>query len=356
MSKKKKITNWTAEQQAEIYKLGDPNYGNPNANLTNFQKLGKWFGKLWNKIVGHGNTASLTDVMDADGNFVYNDTSTGLTKLWNQLTGKTQQDLTIAQNNWNTQYNSPSNQAKLLTESGYNPNLVNSSGLYEATQMPVQAENAWNGLGMLANGVGGISNFFQDRKAKELSNKNLSIKNIADEINLPPLQLKKAITEAMNDPSYVSESVRQLITDLNLKADAQELQNDHNFLDKQQTQLQTIYTAIERAFADADVKDYLEQDPYGDGYRLNTEGHARRKDRKDAEQAEWLIKIAEKVKAQAEEDWSKQEGHNGTYPTWGIDLLDDEMMKHLMTTLDQIGNPTIRGIITGVVYILREKM
>lgn len=339
---------------------------NKNGNVINHSKT--FVGWLWNaikkgakSIIGKQNTASLTDVMDEDGNFIYQDNSTGLTKLWNSLTGKTQQDMTIAQNNWNTQYNDPSAQAERLTEAGYNPNLVNGTGLYEATQTPVTSANPWNsieGLGNILNGMRQGSDFFLDRKKKQLENKNLTIRNIADELNLPPVELTKAIKKAQDDPSYVQEKVRQMLTDLNLNATAQQNQGDKLELEGEQTKTQYLLNALEKAFAEDDVKTYTETNPYSDTgeKRLNLAGREQAGHRRDAKNADYIIRIAEKTKALAEEAWSKTEGHNGAYPTWGVDLLDDSMMKTTMNALDGIKDPTFKAIVTSILFVLRKKL
>lgn len=326
---------------------------------TMWQQLGNWFKNTATKVVGHGNTNDVTDVMDENGNFVWTDNATGLTKLWNDLTGTTQRNYTTAQNNWTTQYNSPTAQKERLLSAGQNPNLATSNGLFEATPNPVSADNSWNGLtgiGQLLQGIGSVPDYFQDRKAKALSNKNASLKNIADEANLPPSLLNKAIREAQNDPTFVQEAVRQLLQKQNISGEA--LMNDgfEQGVRKDELQLRSMLTAIESAFAEDDMKEFTETNPYSDTgkLRLNAQGRQARAQKRDAESAEWLLKVAEKVKAKAEEKFA--EGHEGNYPSWGVDMLDDKTTKMLIDSLNEIDNPLVKGLVTALTFVVRKKL
>lgn len=318
---------------------------NKNAKgKTMWNQLGNWLKK---NVIGSGNTSSLTDVMDSDGNFSYDDNSTGLTRLWNNITGKTSRDYNTAVTNYTNQYNAPVNQRELYEQAGLNTNLLGNGGvqtLADTSAIGVNGSTFNDGLqniSSLWNMLGKGFDMFNNFRSSNDKHKTSFLTNTRLRLGLNKEEFDSAVYKGLNDSGAVADAVNALVK--NYENDyheqnvrSQVISNDgaEQLVRNDEIILKGMQVALESAKTEADLSDQTYISSITGKPRLTRHYREKRarltEDGYNSQHADAVVKIAESFKKEVEQQYYEK---YKVYPDWNVDLFDAETQKSIYNTI-----------------------
>lgn len=358
---------------------------NKNAKgKTMWNQLGNWLKK---NVIGSGNTSSLTDVMDANGNFSYDDNSTGLTRLWNNITGKSSRDYNTAVTNYTNQYNAPVNQRELYEKAGLNTNLLGNGGVQTLADTSAIGVNgstfndALQNLSGIWNIGKGAFDLSQTLKHNKRIFKGLDIKNLADEMDLSSHKLSAAINNFKLRPDMLKKSLDNLVDSLDnesaqLHLDSTTIANNQDYQDnvvpvenqnkldeaydkKEKLVIEALKNTMDKISAEGDLDNLADRDSEGN-YHIKPVIKDKRAKKLlrdyDKEDTEYLIQCAELFRKNAEKAYYEASG-NTKYPDWNVDIMSDEVQKYLYETISNSDmKPWQKNVLFALILVANKKL